>query len=188
MKKAFLICLILLMAAGCQKEEETKRKPDAEIPEVKELMTLPDHPSEEDEIFIVANGGVYNEDLWKEFLEKTKAGEESELIIACYTIEGDVIYELVEYDGTAYTMYYDNSRDSFGVFSEIVEKRKYIYDLDYLSEEEINDTVATFRNHSGFLSDTFYGNQEELRDAFEKMRQGVDIDLVFLFGDSRRNS
>ena len=188
MKKAFLICAIVLTVAGCRKEEEPRRKPDAEIPEVKELMTLPDHPSEEDDIFIVANGGIYNENLWKEFLEKTGNGEESRLIIACYTIEGDVIYKLIEYDKTLYTMYCDNSRDSFGVFSEIVDTGKYIYDLDYLSEEEIDGTVATFRNHYGFLSDTFYENREELRDAFEKMRQGEETGLIFIFGDSRRNA
>ncbi|MBQ6477821.1 MAG: DUF4362 domain-containing protein [Erysipelotrichaceae bacterium] len=185
MKKTVTICLILFMICGCQQEQNTKRKPDAEIPEIKELMTLPDHPSEEDAVFIVANNGIYNENLWNDFLEKTKDGIETSLIIALYTIEGDVIYERVEYNGTDYTIYCDNSRDSFGIFTEIVEERKYIYDLDFLSKEEINGTTATFRNHYGFLSNTFYMNQDELLADFEKRKQGEDVDLVPVFGDSR---
>ncbi len=184
MKKAILFCLILLSISGCVQKTPLREKADAEIPEVKELMALPDHPGEDDEIFVVANDDARHEELWKEFLEKTGKGEYADLIVACYTIEGDVIYEMIRYDGTGYAMFYDNSRDRFGTFSERCERKQYIYDLDYLSEEEIDDRTATFRNHYGFLSDTIYENQEELKAAFEEMRQGKEIDLLFVFGDS----
>lgn len=187
MKKAFICFLILSLICGCDQKNKTETT-DVEIPELQELMSLPDHPSEKDEIFIVANDGTRNERLWREFLEKTGKGEASDLIIACYTIEGDVIYEMIRYDGETYAIFYDNSRDRFGIFQERYEERKYIYDLDYLSEEEINDGLATFRHHYGFLSDTRYENETELQEAFTKMAQGEEADLLLLFGDSHRYS
>lgn len=181
MKKTILSCLILLLVGGCVKETPVRRKPDAEIPEVKELMTLPEHPTEEDGIFIVANGSVINEELWDTFLGKTRNGEMAELTIACYTIEGDVIYELIRYDGTGYSLFYDNSRDRFGVFSERSERRSYLYDFEYLSEEKMTDGTAVFRNRYAYLSDTVYENKEELKTVLDA---GKETDLLLVFGFS----
>ncbi len=188
MKKVLVILLILSVLSGCRNEkvkEEIKGE-ETPIPEVKQLQKLPDHPKEEDGIFIITNGETYNEDLWNAFREKTEKQENGELIIARYTIEGDVIYELLKYDGEKFTLYYDNSRDSFaGTLSVDPATRKHLYELDYVTLEEMNDTQKPFRNHFAFLSDTLYESEEEVNGAFSKLREGENIDLVDVFSDVR---
>ena len=188
MKKVLIIALTLLVLNGCQKDKIREEVPSEEtvIPEVEQLQKLPDHPRPEDEIFIITNGETWNEDLWRQFREKTKKQEAAELTIARYTIEGEVIYELLRYDGESYVLYYDNSRDSFaGSLQQDPVSRAYIYELDYITMEEINDTKKPFRNHFAFLSDTFYESEEDMMEAFTKLREGEDIDLVDVFSDMR---
>ena len=187
MKKELIVALLLLTVSGCQSEEKKEETPKiaSSIPEVKRLEELPDYPEAEDAIFIITNGETYNEDLWKKFKENTEEQESAELIIARYTIEGDVIYELLRYDGERYTLYYDNSRDSYAGILPDPLSRKYIYELDYITMEETGDVQKPFRNHFAFLSDTFYEGEEEVKEAFERMREGEQIDLVDVFSDVR---
>ena len=187
MRRILIISLLLLAASGCQREEKKEETPriESSIPEVKRLEELPDHPEPVDAVFIITNGETYNEDLWKEFKENTEEQESAELVIARYTIEGDVIYELLRYDGEGYTLYYDNSRDSYAGPLPDPLSRKYIYELDYITMEEMGDAQKPFRNHFAFLSDTFYEGEEEVKEAFERMREGEQIDLVDVFSDVR---
>ena len=187
MKKILVILLILSVLGGCRiKEVKEKTKDEGmPIPEVKELQKLPDHPKEEDEIFIITNSETINEDLWNAFREKAERQEEAQLIIARYTIEGEVIYELLRYDGEGYTLYYDTSRDSYAGSQPDPVSRTYICELDYITMEEVNNEEKPFRNHYAFLTNDFYQSKEDLMEAFMKLREGQGIDLVDVFSDVR---
>ncbi len=185
MKKWIILFLIaVLCLGGCKKEEPKEEIADKKDPHAY-LASLKDKPSKEDDVFIVANDGTYNEELLDAFLEKCEKKEDCDLVIARYTIEGDVIYELLGYDGERYTLYYDNSRDSYAGTLPDPLSRKYLYELDYITMEEMGDAQKPFRNHFAFLSDTFYEGEEEVKEAFERMREGEQIDLVDVFSDVR---
>ena len=187
MQKVLIASLLLLALSGCREEkikEETKSDATP-LPETELLQKLPDHPSEEDEIFIIANSETCNEELWEMFKEEVGEGKEAELIIARYTIEGEVIYELLRYGGGEYTLYYDTSRDSYAGSQPDPVSRAHLCELDYITMEEVNGEERPFRNHYVFLTDSFYQSEEDLMEAFMKLREGEGIDLVDVFSDVR---
>ena len=187
MKQLLIASLLLLALSGCREEKITEEtKSDARpLPETELLQKLPDHPSEEDEIFNNDNAETSNEELWEMFKEEVGEGKEAELIIARYTIEGEVIYELLRYDGEGYTLYYDTSRDSYAGSQPDPVSRTYICELDYITMEEVNNEEKPFRNHYAFLTNDFYQSEEDLMEAFMKLREGQGIDLVDVFSDVR---
>ena len=94
MKKWIILFLIaVLCLGGCKKEGLEESVADKKDPHAY-LASLKEKPSKEDDVFIVANDGTYNEELLDAFLEKCEKKEDCDLLIARYTIEGDVIYEL----------------------------------------------------------------------------------------------
>ena len=196
MKKWILVFLIAsLCLAGCRKKEteevikDKKEESEITIADKKDphayLASLKDRPSKEDDVLIVANGGTYNEELLDAFMEKCEKKEDCDLVIARYTIEGDVIYELLVYTGT-YNLYTDNSRDAFKGSDIEDECRKYLYEYSYQDEAEYDDGKGIEESRFLFMSDKDLQNDEELQNEFVKMWSGQKSDLVIVFSDSRR--
>ncbi len=88
MKKWILLFLITAFClCACKKEELEESLADKKDPHAY-LASLKGKPSKEDDVFIVANDGTYNEELLDAFLEKCEKKEDCDLLIARYTIEG----------------------------------------------------------------------------------------------------
>ena len=106
-------------------------------------------------------------------------------MIARYTIEGDVIYELLVYTGT-YSLYTDNSRDAYKGSDIKDETRKYLYEYSYQKEEEYGDGKGTEESRFLFMSDKDLQSIEEVESELEKMMNNQENDLVIVFSDSRK--
>jgi hypothetical protein len=185
MKKWIILFLIAVLCLGsCKKEEPKEEIADKKDPHAY-LASLKDKPSKEDDVFIVANDGTYNEELLDAFLEKCEKKEDCDLVIARYTIEGDVIYELLVYTGT-YSLYTDNSRDAYKGSDIEDERRKYLYEYSYQKEEEYGDGKGTEESRFLFLSDKELQSDKEVQSEFEKMWSGLESDLVIVFSDFKR--
>ncbi len=185
MKKWIILFLIAVLCLGsCKKEEPKEEIADKKDPHAY-LASLKDKPSKEDDVFIVANDGTYNEELLDAFLEKCEKKEDCDLVIARYTIEGDVIYELLVYTGT-YSLYTDNSRDAYKGSDIEDESRKYLYEYSYQKEEEYGDGKGTEESRYVFLSDKELQSDKEVQSEFEKMWSGLESDLVIVFSDFKR--
>ena len=185
MKKWILLFLITAFClCACKKEELEESLADKKDPHAY-LASLKDKPSKEDDVFIVANDGTYNEELLDAFLEKCEKKEDCDLLIARYTIEGDVIYELLVYTGT-YSLYTDNSRDAYKGSDIKDETRKYLYEYSYQKEEEYGDGKGTEESRFLFMSDKDLQSIEEVESELEKMMNNQENDLVIVFSDSRK--
>jgi len=185
MKKWLLLFLIASFClCACKKEGPEETIADKKDPHAY-LASLKDKPSKEDDVFIVANDGTYNEELLDAFIEKCEKKEDCDLVIARYTIEGDVIYELLVYTGT-YVLYTDNSRDAYRGSDVEDVSRKYLYEYSYRKEEEYNDGKGIEESRYVFLSDKELQSDKEVQSEFEKMRSGLENDLVIVFSDFKR--
>ena len=185
MKKRIILFLIaVLCLGGCKKEEPKEEIADKKDPHAY-LALLKEKPSKEDDVFIVANDGTYNEELLDAFMEKCEKKENCDLVIARYTIEGDVIYELLVYTGT-YSLFTDNSRDTYKGSDIKDETRKYLYEYSYQKEEEYGDGKGTEESRYVFLSDKELQSDKEVQSEFEKMWNGLESDLVIVFSDFKR--
>ncbi len=180
--KYLKILLILLLLCGCAKQEEAKPEETGEDPIPAYFLSLPEHPSDEDEIFVCANDGLHKEELWDDFMDEVADQRDCDITIGRYTIEGDVIYELLVHDGNGFVLYTDSSRDRFGNFEEITsENRKYLYDLAYLTIEEINDTKKPFVNRYVFMSDEDLKDEEEVKAYLDEVSAGKESDMVMIW-------
>lgn len=185
MKKWIILFLIaVLCLGGCKKEEPKEEIADKKDPHAY-LASLKDKPSKEDDVFIVANDGTYNEELLDAFMEKCEKKEDCDLVIARYTIEGDVIYELLVYTGT-YSLYTDNTRDAYKGSDIKDETRKYLYEYSSQKEEEYGDGKGTEEFRFLFMSDKDLQSIEEVERELEKMKNNQENDLVIVFSDSKR--
>lgn len=185
MKKWLLLFLIAaLCLSACRKEGPEETIADKKDPHAY-LASLKDKPSKEDDVFIVANDKTYNEELLDAFIEKCEKKEDCDLVIARYTIEGDVIYELLVYTGT-YVLYTDNSRDAYRGSDVEDVSRKYLYEYSYRKEAEYNDGKGIEESRFVFLSDKELKNDEEVQNEFEKTWSGLESDLVIVFSDFKR--
>ena len=106
-------------------------------------------------------------------------------MIARYTIEGDVIYELLVYTGT-YVLYTDNSRDTYGGSDTEDVSRKYLYEYSYQKEAGYSDGKGIEESRYVFLSDKELQSDKEVQSEFEKMWSGLESDLVIVFSDFKR--
>ena len=182
--KYLKIFLILLLLCGCSRETESEEVTEPSAPIGTYFSKLPEKPSDGDGIFVSANDGLHYEEVWDEFYEKVENEEECDVTIARYTIEGDVIYELLKHEDGFFTLYTDNSRDQFSSVHEIMEeKREYLYDLSWLSNEEIDGTVKPFVNRFAYLSDTYLDNAQDAMALLDLMRDGKESDIVIIFSD-----
>jgi hypothetical protein len=181
--KRFLISMIaLLILSGCTVKKEEKRDYEGEYAEVFRL--LPDRPGEEDEIFIIANDGIHNEKVWDDFYTVAKEKEEADVIIALYTIEGDVIYEILRCDPDGFRLFTDNSRDAYASTAVPMQKRAHLYYYGFTSNEEVNGEMKPFDNRYCFISDILYKDQESFEKDLGRYFEGEEIDLYTVWAYS----
>jgi len=83
----------------------------------KKMASYPDKYEEIlelDGIFILVHGKAEKgQTLWEAFLKSVDAGESAQAEIVRFTVEGDPIIETVFYDGKAFYLCVDNSRDAY---------------------------------------------------------------------------
>ena len=182
--KYFRLMFVLLLLCGCAaRQEEESEEMDGDPIEV-HFSSLPDKPGEDDEIFVSANDGIHNEEVWDEFLERTEEPEVCQVTVARYTIEGDVIYELLVHDGDAFVLYTDNSRDSFGSYEGIrEEKRNFLYDLAYITNEETTGGVKPYMNRYAFISDEDLKDENEVKAFLDQRFAGEENDMVLVWSN-----
>ena len=177
-----VIFVLLLVLCGCRKEEETSELPEARNAAESYLLSLPDKPSSDDLYFLVTNGGLVNEDLWEDFVDKCEQEKEAEITFGQYTIEGDLIYTLLSYDGDHFQATVDNSRDQFGKPQFFEYEGKHLNYFVWTTMEEYSDGVHPALNHVACLSDEVFDDAEEL---VSRLREG-DPDVVLLWTDQTR--
>ena len=177
-----VVLVSLLILCSCHKTDNQQTLiPKNEIEEY--LLALPDKPSENDRYFLVTNGGLANEELWHEFLDHCYQGKAAEITFGQYTIEGDVIYTLLSYDGDRYHAITDNSRDRFGkpqFFEYDGEQLNY---FEWTTMEEYSDGIHPALNRMACLSDEKYTDADEM---VSDIREGK-TDVVLLWADQKRN-
>lgn len=173
----------MLLLCGCQKTDHKQTlMPDNETEEY--LLTLPDQPSENDQYFLVTNGGLVNEDLWYEFLDSCSQGKAVDLTFGQYTIEGDVIYTLLSYDGDRYIATMDNSRDQFGKPQFFEYEGKHLNYFEWTTMEEYSDGVHQALNRMACLSGEEYTEPDEM---IADLREGK-TDVILLWSDQRKDN
>ncbi|HHV64455.1 MAG TPA: DUF4362 domain-containing protein [Peptococcaceae bacterium] len=87
-----------------------------------------------------AHGQTYNVEQLNSFLANVKSGHKAEVQITEYTIEGDPILQVLQYDGQVIRYTYDNSRDKFAG-SDKGKKESEMVDI---LKEENEDTVIWY--------------------------------------------
>lgn len=143
------------------------------------VQVLPDQPTEKDPIFINSFRSLINEELWEQFAGESNEGRPADIIIANYTVEGDVIYTTVHYDGEIFHLTIDNTRDGFGTPEIVSMTRKYMYVLEWTRKEEFgNNTMKDVLYRYAVMSDKAY--DEMTAEIFE---QNMD-DMYILWGRS----
>lgn len=122
-----------------------------------ELYSLPSEISLEDmktyPFYIRVHQDDYHQELLTQFLNHIENQENASLIIVQYTIEGDPILLDVQYQNNKVTIFYDATRDKYGVDSKITkqefkslgiyENTLYAYN-DLLNQDTINNNQAYY--------------------------------------------
>jgi len=78
---------------------------------------------------IVSRGNVKNgQDNWEAFMEQAAAGENAQVDVIVFTNEGDAIIKNIYFDGEAYHLCADKSRDAYaGVNAELYYEETFQY-------------------------------------------------------------
>ncbi len=113
----FLMTAVILFAACTVPAEEpvsTASGPGDTPEEI--LAAFPSSYQEiisRDDIVIETVDDIRNGHLWESFLKSTDGHDPAQVCIVRFTLEGDPIIYLIEYDGQAYHWSVDNTRDTF---------------------------------------------------------------------------
>ena len=166
MKRIIIVLFVLLLLCGCQKQKQEEIVSEDE--EETYLVSLPDKPSESDEIFLVRNGDLLHKELWDDFLKDYEEGNDCEIVYGAYTIEGDVIYYSLTFKDGTFELVSDNHRDQFGVPSFEHLNGKYLSYFEWVSKEEYSDGIHDANNYLAVLDDVAYKSQEEIYDQLKK--------------------
>lgn len=86
------------------------------------------------------HGQTYNVEQLDAFIDNVKSGRNAKVQITGYTIEGDPIFQILEYDGKVIRYTYDNSRDKFAGS----DKGKRQSEMVNIIKEENQDTVIWY--------------------------------------------
>jgi ribosome assembly protein YihI (activator of Der GTPase) len=142
LKKSFLLTilsLLLLTACGTNSSSVSK-KPGTR-------NTLEDHK------VINMHGNVENIERLDLFVDKVKTGENDEIEITHYTIEGDPIYDKINFDGEQLTITHDNTEDEYG------SKEIMTYTCENMTRKE-SETALTYTLMDCQIPDGDKGNHE----------------------------
>ena len=105
-----------------------------------------------------------NMEAWDEFMNLVNAGIPCSTYVASYTIEGDIIYSYLQYDGNDFFFAVDSSRDKFGGDEDFfyTQKKHISYVQDVITDESDG---RKFDTYTAVLADEQYGTYEEIRQA-----------------------
>ncbi|MCR4634175.1 MAG: DUF4362 domain-containing protein [Erysipelotrichaceae bacterium] len=185
MKKIIILFILLMSLSGCSKDELAEIIQD-KIPSPEEdhedlFASLPDDPRSREDIFVITNGGILHEEVWDSFYDRVSNEENDQILIARYTIEGDVIYELLICENGGFALYCDNSRDAYASakIPDIFKKYLYYYETQFTETADASD--RSFLRRFCFLSDTHFETEDEFEKAFEENREGIRSDLSLVW-------
>ncbi|MBQ1482503.1 MAG: DUF4362 domain-containing protein [Erysipelotrichaceae bacterium] len=187
MKKIIILFILLMSLSGCSKEELIEIVQD-KIPSSQEgyeelFSSLPDDPQTREDIFVITNGGLLHKEVWDSFYDHVSNGQNDQILIARYTIEGDVIYELLICENGGFALYSDNSRDAYASapVQDVFGKYLYYYETQFSETADSSDRI--FLRRFCFLSDTHFETEDEFEKALEENREGKRSDLSLVWSD-----
>lgn len=137
MKKAYglgaLIIFLVFLLLRCSTNKDSIDK------EIQQLLILPDEFTSE---WAIENDYVMNKlenysniNVLDEFIKKVNEGIESHVFIINFTDEGDMVLNLLIYDGEQIESYLDTRRDEFGS-QTIIKTQGYKIEV---SEDDVNE-------------------------------------------------
>lgn len=100
MRNSLFVLLSLIFISGCQ-------SPQNNTDDIPKLISSPDD-------VVNKPNGIQNIERFEQFLSNIKKGKADEVRIVHYTIEGDPILHVLEYDGDIINSTYDTRRDKYG--------------------------------------------------------------------------
>lgn len=114
-------CIAVFLLAGCTAPVHATVEEQTETPEgiLQACPSTYQEMIQRDDIVIEDQGTLLNETLWDTFLETAESRTPAKVIIGRFTIEGDPVLYLIDYDGEVYHWYMDPSRDRFAADKEI---------------------------------------------------------------------
>ncbi|MEK9197045.1 MULTISPECIES: DUF4362 domain-containing protein [Bacillales] len=95
-RNGIFVLFSLIFISGCQSADK-----------------IPEFISSPEDVVNKPNG-IQNIERFEQFLSNMKEGKEDEVRIVHYTIEGDPILHVLEYDGEIIHSTYDTRRDKYG--------------------------------------------------------------------------
>ncbi len=132
--------------SACLKEDMTNALEQVlpEFSEVKEKLAK--YPTDYEAVlqmdaYIIVHGTVKKgQEKWDDFLLAVQNGETAEIDIVGFTVEGDPIITYLQFDGEAFLMVRDNTRDAWG--NGAVTESKYSY-LNILQDSDDTEAVLS---------------------------------------------
>ncbi|MBR0342773.1 MAG: DUF4362 domain-containing protein [Oscillospiraceae bacterium] len=194
--------LMLCFLAGCA-EKETSAPEPAEVSSGKEetsdpalveddadplfaendeevrdyLSSFENRVGSSDKVFYTTFPVTEDTSIWDRFIERSSAGEKAEITIGQITIEGDLIYSYLFYNGESYYMGVDMSRDKFkGDLDGFYSCRGWYLQLDItdVDEEEYNLSSGKYERVIAYLTQLDY--------SAIKMEEGQVYNMPVEFG------
>ena len=116
-----MICTAAFLLAGCTIPAQVPVEEQTETPEgiLQACPSTYQEMMQRDDIVIDQHGTLLNEDLWDTFLDAAESRTPAKVIIARFTIEGDPVLYLIDYDGEVYHWHMDPGHDRFAADKEI---------------------------------------------------------------------
>ena len=141
------------------------------------LSSFENRVGSSDKVFYTTFPVTEDTSIWDRFIERSSAGEKAEITIGQSTIEGDLIYSYLFYNGESYYMGVDMSRDKFkGDLDGFYSCRGWYLQLDItdVDEEEYNLSSGKYERVIAYLTQLDY--------SAIKMEEGQVYNMPVEFG------
>lgn len=126
---------------------------------------LKEYPKELDEeilydMYVCAHGSVVSgQKVWDAFYESVEAGENAQVEIMEYTVEGDPIITSINYENDRFYIVVDSSRDTFGGDEKYTS---YVYDYWKVIDEPQEDEVVLRTVHFANAPLEAFNSEEDI--------------------------
>ena len=126
---------------------------------------LKEYPKELDEeilydMYVCAHGSVVSgQKVWDAFYESVEAGENAQVDIMEYTVEGDPIITSINYENDRFYIVVDSSRDTFGGDEKYTS---YVYDYWKVIDEPQEDEVVLRTVHFANAPLEAFNSEEDI--------------------------